>query len=133
MKTSIFVVAAAGIMLTACGSHYPPGPKVDPLNPLVSIVDGKQIVVNQETIVFAKDVQNVRINWRLPADSKYTFPKDGIVVNEAREEIVDCRPAEDARSFSCLNRHTRPGKYKYTIKVQGTPVVKELDPIVVND
>ena len=132
MKTSIFVVAATG-MLTACGSHYPPDPKPDPLNPLVSITDGKQIVVNQETIVFAKDVRNVRINWRLPADSKYTFPKDGIVFSEAREEIVDCRPAEDARSFSCLNRHTRPGKYKYTIKVQGTPVVKELDPIIVND
>ena len=133
MKKLIFVVAAAGIMLTACASHHPYGPTADPLNPVVSVVDGKQIVVNQDPLVYAKEVQNVRISWRLPADSKYTFPKDGIVVNEAREEIVDCRPAEDGRSFSCLNRHTRPGKYKYNIKVQGTPVVKELDPIIVND
>ena len=132
MKKSIFVVAAAGIILTACASHHPYGPKADPLNPAVSIVDGKQIVVNQDPIFFAKEVQNVRITWRLPADSKYTFPKDGIVVNEAREEIVDCRPAEDGRSFSCLNRHTRPGKYKYNIKVQGTPVVPVLDPVIVN-
>ena len=133
MKKSIFIVAAAGIMLTACASHHAYGPKADPQNPLVSIVDGKQIVVNQDPLVYAKEVQNVRITWRLPADSKYTFPKDGIVVNEAREEIVDCRPAEDGRSFSCLNRHTRPGKYKYNIKVQGTPVVPVLDPVIVND
>lgn len=133
MKKLIFVVAAAGIMLTACASHHPYGPTADPLNPVVSVVDGKQIVVNQDPLVYAKEVQNVRISWRLPADSKYTFPKDGIVVNEAREEIVDCRPAEDGRSFSCLNRHTRPGKYKYNIKVQGTPVVPVLDPVIVND
>ena len=133
MKKLIFVVAAAGIMLTACASHHPYGPTADPLNPVVSVVDGKQIVVNQDPLVYAREVQNVRISWRLPADSKYTFPKDGIVVNEAREEIVDCRPAEDGRSFSCLNRHTRPGKYKYNIKVQGTPVVPVLDPVIVND
>ena len=133
MKKSILVIAATGLILSACASHHTHAIKVDPANPRVSIVDGKRIAVDQETITFAKGVQNFRINWQLSADSKYVFPKDGIVVNEAREEIVDCRPAEDGRSFSCFNRHTRPGKYKYNIKVQGTPVVPVLDPVIVND
>ena len=132
MKKSIFVVAATGLILSACASHQTHAIKVDPANPRVSIVDGKRIAVDQETITFAKGVQNFRINWQLPADSKYVFPKDGIVVKDAREEIVDCRPEKDGRSFSCLNKNTRPGKYKYNIKVEGTPAIPELDPVIVN-
>jgi hypothetical protein len=133
MKKTLLVAVANGLILTACASHHSHGMKADPVNPHVSILDGKQIVVNQEPLFFAKGVQNVRINWQLPPDSKYTFPKDGIVVNDAREEIVDCRVEKNGLAFSCLNRHTKPGKYKYTIKVEGSPAVAPLDPIVIND
>jgi hypothetical protein len=137
MKKTLLVVALSGLLLSACGSHRDHERHVnagrDPLNTRVSILDGKQIVVDQEPIFFAKGMKDVRVTWHLATDSKYTFGKDGIVVAEAREEIVDCRAAQDGKSFSCLNRHTKPGKYKYTVKLEGVPAVAPLDPVMVND
>jgi hypothetical protein len=133
MKKTLLVAVAAALGLTACASHHSHGMKSDPASPRVSILGGKQIVVDQEPLFFAKGIQNVRINWQLPPDSKYTFPKDGIVVNDARDEITDCRPEKNGLAFSCLNRHSKPGKFKYTIKVDGSPAVPPLDPIIIND
>ena len=133
MKKTLFVAAVTGLMLSACASHHAHMRNADPLNTLVSIADGKQIVVSQEPIYFAKGMKDVRVTWHVSPDSKYTFGKDGIVVAEAREELVDCRAAPDGMSFSCLNRHTKPGKYKYTVTLNGTPAVAPLDPIMVND
>ena len=136
MKKTLLVAALTGLMLSACASHHDHERHMNaprnPLNTLVSIVDGKQIVVSQEPIYFAKEMQNVRVTWHLQPDSKYMFGKDGIVVADAREEIVDCRPAPDGKSFSCLNRHTKPGKYKYTIRLEGTPAIAPLDPMMEN-
>lgn len=135
MKKTLLALVA-GLALSACASHdsYSHVPKINPTTPRVSIIDGKQIVVDQEPIFFAKGVVNVRINWQLPADSKVRFPKDGIVFDRtAIEEIVDCRIDKEGLVFSCLNRHTKPGKYKYTIKVEGNPAIAPLDPTVVND
>ena len=133
MKKTLLVALAGSLMLTACASHRSHAVKVDPLVTNVTIVDGKQIVVDQEPIYFARDMQNVRVTWKLPADSKYKFPKDGVVIKDAGEEITDCRPAQDGLSFSCLNRHTKPGKYKYTVRLEGSPAIAPLDPVVVND
>lgn len=105
---------------------------MDPSNPQVSVVDGK-IVVDQETIRFGKDKRNVKITWQLPPDSKYTFPKDGIVINDAGDEFPDCHQEQNGLRFACMNKHSKPGKYKYTIKVEGSPAVPPLDPVVVND
>ncbi|MEQ1515552.1 MAG: hypothetical protein ABL931_03580 [Usitatibacteraceae bacterium] len=135
MKKTLLVIAT-GLTLSACASHhsYSHVPKADPSNPRVSVLGGKQIVVDQEPLFFAKGVVNVRINWQLPADSKNTFPKDGITFDRgAVEELVDCRPEKNGLVFSCLNRHTKPGKYKYTIKLDGEPKVAPLDPVLVND
>lgn len=132
MKKTLLVAAVTGLMLSACASHHGHIGNADPLNTHVSILDGKQIVVSQEPIFFAKGMKDVRVTWHVSPDSKYTFGKDGIVVADAREEIVDCRAAPDGMSFSCLNRHTKAGKYKYTVKLDGTPAVAPLDPTMVN-
>ncbi len=133
MKKTLLVAILSGLGLTACVSHHSHAVKVDPLITNVTTVDGKQIVVDQEPIYFARGIQNVRVTWKLPVDSKYKFPKDGVVIKDAGEEIVDCRPAQDGLSFSCLNRHTKPGKFKYTVRLEGTPAIAPLDPVVVND
>ena len=106
---------------------------IDALNPRLFIVDGKQIVVNQEPIYVAKKIKDVRITWHAPVGTNYTFGKDGIVIDNAGDEITDCRAAKDGKSFSCLNKHTKPGKYKYTVTLEGKPAIAPLDPVLVND
>lgn len=145
MRISVVVAALLAFVLSACGSNVQDVKsaqkgkivqevtKMDPSNPQVSVVDGK-IVIDQETIRFAKDKQNVKITWHLPKDSKYTFSKDGIAIKDAGDEFPDCQvePNEKGLKFSCKNKHSKPGKYKYTINVEGSPTVPPLDPIVEN-
>ncbi len=142
MNKSLLVTVVSGLLLSACAINVEPSGSavcppvaavsVDAHNPRLAIIGGKQIVVNQEPLYFPQDVKNVRITWNAPANSDYTFGKDGIVIEKAGEEIVDCRPSHDGKSFSCLNRHTKPGRYKYTIKLEGKVAVAPLDPIIIN-
>jgi hypothetical protein len=105
----------------------------DPKNPRLAVVDKKQIVVNQEPIFFSKRQKSVRVTWHVPINTKYRFGKDGITFDKsAADEIVDCRPEKGGRVFSCLNKNTKPGSYKYTIALEGEPKIKPLDPALVN-
>ena len=132
MKRTLFVCAVAALMLSACASHHGKMGAVDPLNVYLSIADGKQIVVSQEPIYFPKNMQNVRVTWHVPSKFNYTFGANGIVIEGRGNEFTDCVPATDGKSFSCLNRHTKPGQYKYTITLEGKPAIAPLDPILVN-
>ena len=51
----------------------------------------------------------------------------------AQDEIVGCRPIDDNAAFTCLNRHTRPGIYKYTVRVVTQGGVVAQDPQIMND
>ena len=54
-------------------------------------------------------------------------------IDGGQTELVRCEVrGEDAREFSCLNRHSKPGIYKYTVRVtDGTTEIVN-DPSVVN-
>jgi hypothetical protein len=55
------------------------------------------------------------------------------VVDNAEGEIIDCKPRKEGLEFTCLNRHTKRGTYKYTIRVQeGDKPLDALDPTVMN-
>jgi hypothetical protein len=108
----------------------------NPSTPVVPVANG-QITVDQETLRFNKDMVNVRITWRLQSKDggKLTFPPNGVVFERAaRGEIVDCQRSKDNTEFSCINKHTKPGLYRYGINVDedGQPL-KPLDPFVMND
>ena len=133
MKKSVLVAAMSAIVLTACASNVLDARTIDPENPGVFVVDDKYIVVDQEPIYFPKAKKNVKITWQLPSDSKYRFPKDGIVIKDAGDEFPDCHPEQNGLRFACMNKHYKPGTYKYTIKVEGPSTVPPLDPIVLND
>jgi len=113
------------------------------------------IVVNAEPLVFTRRGA-VTITWHLPRGSNYTFdaqgiviegrlvsqtkvPRDGLVqqtyvLDPKQDEIVRCSPSKEGSEFSCLNRNTKPGRYKYTIRVRdGTKALESLDPWIVND
>ena len=142
MKLRLVVAGLSALVLAGCGwfgGHhrggdcYKCGP-VDITKPQVKVVNGK-ITVDQETLVFGEAFRNVpvTITWTLPKDSKLRFPKDGITFEKSAAEEIVCK-AEGGSTFSCLNRHTKPGRYKYDIRVlDGDKALEPLDPYVANN
>jgi guanyl-specific ribonuclease Sa len=129
MNKQILTAAALALMLTACGK---PTSRLDPTKPQVSVADGK-INIDQEVIEFKPEEKNVTIAWQLPKGSPHRFPRDGIVFEKPDGEIVECQARSEGTEFTCLNRHTKRGDYKYSIKVQeGNKPPIERDPTVRN-
>ena len=142
-KSLPLALVAAAALLGGCVGHHmhhgggpggPMGPRGEAMhvNPLVS-VKGGVVSVSPDPLVFLKGEKDVRITWRLGAQG-LSFPENGIVIEGPKQdEIVDCKPGEGGRDFSCLNRHSRPGTYKYTIRVlQDGKALKPLDPNIMN-
>lgn len=129
MNKSLPLALALVVLLASC-AHMVPGKPGEPRPTRVSAVDG-QIVVNQEPIyVKAKDATIV---WRVPFGSSLTFPRDGIVVRDAPDGEFRCSGADDGKIFTCIDRNSKPGRYKYTIKLQdGGKPLEPLDPFIVN-
>jgi hypothetical protein len=115
-------------------AHHP-----DASNPRV-LVDKGFVSVDQEPLRFFKAQGKVKITWRLPANSPYSFPNDGIVIEAAERQTADqvaeefsCALQKNPQLFSCENRNSRPGRYKYTVRVldNGKPL-EPLDPVIIN-
>jgi hypothetical protein len=140
---ALLSTALATALLGGCGMHHhhrhqPPagGGSGDPAAPQVLVSNGA-ISVDQEVLRFGKDQVNVRITWRLQGrgTGKLSFPPNGVVFERAAQgEIVECQRSKDNTEFSCINRHSKPGIYRYGINVDedGQPL-KPLDPTVMND
>ncbi len=134
------LLAGCTVIYTAdrCTACTAGGGKGDPANPAVFIADGN-IQVDQQVLRFAKDQTNVTITWRLAAPGQdgaggLRFPENGIVFERSAEGEITCTRSEDGRVFRCLNKHSKPGIYKYGINVNenGKPL-KPLDPYIMND
>ena len=146
------MVALLAFVLAGCAKDYGGlGRGWNPTKPKVDIINGS-ITPDQEVLVFPKGVSGP-ITWTL-SDPKFEFADKGIeidgaltdkvirgeqtsVVLDTRQgEIVECVRSGDGAQFTCNNKHTKPGVYKYTIRVRerGNPNAKpiERDPQVVN-
>lgn len=109
--------------------------------PVVTVKNG-QIDVVPEPLKFTREQRNVNIIWRLDTPG-FVFVADGIRIDgeqvagglrRDQNEIVECRVVANGRQFMCLNKNTRPGTYKYTIRLQGPDGrVIERDPTIFND
>lgn len=123
MKLKLWGITVVGLLVAGCAqvpcTPTPGGQEPIPVRPQVHVVAGNYLVVDQEPLVFSPEKTRLRIHWQLPRDGRERFPDHGIVLEpDARDEIIDCRPSTDRLEFSCLNRHSKPGKYKYTINVE---------------
>lgn len=89
-----------------------------------------QVAVGRDPIYATRPTT---LTWRLPRFGSLTFARDGIVVHDAPEGEFRCAPAEDAKVFTCEDRYTRPGRYKYSVHVleDGKPL-PPLDPFIIN-
>ena len=106
--------------------------------PVVRVVNG-QPTVDPDPLQFPVHQRNVTIVWRLEAPG-FVFTADGIRIDgeetaaglRPQTEIVDGRLTANGQQFVWLNKNTRPGKYKYTIRLQGPGGVVEKDPSIIN-
>jgi hypothetical protein len=145
-KITLTIAALAALSLSAC-HNMPPcedsAAAPNPTKPKVSIVDGGYIVVDQEPMIFGPRQVNVEITWQLPREGGYRFPRDGITFSDGKErtnlpgssdgEITRCHTSENGLQFTCLNRHSKEGTYKYTINVEKDGKrLKPLDPGIHN-
>jgi hypothetical protein len=134
MKRDVLLAIVCALLVAGCAyKRVSKDGAPDPTRPEVFVVAGRAIVVSPEPLVFTPNQRDVTITWRLPKDSPYTFPQDGIVIKAPEGEFVRCAPSSNGKEFSCLNRHTKFGKYPYVIKVlDGGKPLDALDPFVLN-
>lgn len=136
MTKMLLVAAVAAGVLASCAVHrhqHGAFRYMDPTRPAVNVVGGRFVVVSPEPLVFLKEQRNVVITWQLPANAGLRFLRDGIVIDKAGDEFANCAPGNDGLTFSCTNRHTRPGKYSYTIRVLAGDKRLESDPTIMNE
>ncbi|HEU0202789.1 MAG TPA: hypothetical protein VFR86_20455 [Burkholderiaceae bacterium] len=153
MKRVAAVASMCCALLVGCAAYEKGAGSVDPKNPRVTVKDG-QIDVPL-FLYFSGEEKEFRVTWHLPADSRLRFPDNGIVIEGAlteklqrvtvdkttqvavvldtnQNEIIDCRPEKQGLAFSCFNRRSRPGIYKYTIRVRDGDRTLERDPYIMN-
>jgi hypothetical protein len=139
MKKPLYaLLAGAAALLSACASLQTEPPANAPE---VSIAADGRITVRPDPMRFKPGENDVLITWQLPKDSKYTFPPDGIEIADSREppvrakdEFINCGPARDGRTYSCLNRHSQRGYFKYTVRVRdGERLLPPHDPHIHNE
>jgi hypothetical protein len=130
MKKSL-PVAAAVVLLTGCVPMFAASPG-DPRPTNVSATDG-QLSVDQEPIYV--HTAGATITWRVGTFSSLRFPSDGAVTfRDAPEGEFRCNTIQDGRGVICIDRYSKAGRYKYTIRVlQDGKELPPLDPNVVNN
>lgn len=128
--------------------------RAEPRQPVVSIDPKGGIGLNSSVLAFETGRGPYTITWRLDDSAKgYRFdPKAGIVIEGrlldemlrsgerkavllgAQDQIGDCRLADErGTSFTCVNRASSPGIFKYTIRlIDGQGRVVEKDPPILN-
>ncbi|MBK7061950.1 MAG: hypothetical protein IPI03_04635 [Rubrivivax sp.] len=158
--TTVCAVALLGGC--AMHPHHPDGPRGpyrgEAQHQQVRVtVKGGIISVSPEPLVFLRSEREQRIQWLLPrglsfADNGITIEgqlldpatkrplrpvpdatkTERALVDRSQQELVDCRPEADGQRYSCLNRNSRPGVYRYTIRVRADGKLLVWDPAIMN-
>ncbi len=148
-KLTLTAVVAATI-LAGCAHErnglY--GKGIDPAKPKITI-EGGSIKIDQDLLVFRPNERGM-ITWSLPENGPYRFPENGIVIegrlldqvirgrppsvalDPDQKEIVDCAVVKGGLQFTCNNKHTTSGFFKYTIRVTNGSTVLVRDPNAFN-
>ncbi len=142
----ILLAVLIGVGLSGCTSFNRFFDIPSNQTPVVTVVNGEIRQVTPDPLRFSNDRGRLTIYWQALAGYRFSA-KNGISIDGERiggavgrvdptqNEIVECRPArEDLTEFSCVNRNSRPGTYKYTVNletVEGKPL-KPFDPSIIN-
>lgn len=142
MRKRLAAVATLTLLLGACA--WPQHERMRNARPVVDVSGDTVKSVSPDPLRFRPDQGAVVIHWRL-SGSEYSFPGNGIVIDgeldrpggkiisRDQKEITDCRPLDQGRQFQCTYRNSRPGTFKYSVRVlrQGKALAP-LDPEITN-
>jgi hypothetical protein len=135
MKNRLLVYVVLALALSGCTTLKWVPRFEERRTPQVTVSEGR-IVVTPEILFYFQDERDFDILFQLPRESGLTFPENGIVIegeltdqvirgdrisvvlNPGQKEIGPCRRLSNVE-VACRNLHTRPGVYKYTIRVNG--------------
>lgn len=155
MKKRVWMTLVAATCVTGCAVLVPgPGRTIEPdsAHPTVAVV-GQTVRLNPEVLNFqvVPGADPITVTWRLPPGSNYRFAARGIVIDGRltdqmlrgdrpavvldpnQTEVVDCKPVDrEGLAYSCLNRRTVPGIYKYTIRLTNGQSEIVRDPSMAN-
>ena len=115
MKHSAYVVVAISLALCGCvekASDRISSGAAKSKEIKVTVVGGK-IAVDPDPARLTADIGT--IVWKLQGESKYLFPRDGIVIDPGN--FWPCAPTGGGRDFTCVKRGHRLGQYKYIVNV----------------
>lgn len=143
MKRVSLLVALLTFVLAGCAQFYLLFGKASNETPVVAVAGGMVKAVDPDPLRFKRGNTDVTITWQL--DSAYRFAANGIVIDgeitldpkgkpdPRQAEIVNCE-RKTATRFTCLNRNTRPGTYKYTVRIETADgkALPAWDPSIVN-
>jgi len=158
MKRTTLVALVSCLLLLGCAVCPPriPGSFQERSNPKVTIENGL-LTVRPDPLYFGPGEKGT-ITWHLETPG-FRFASKGIEIgqplvgppqktvtgNTTREvkrpeaqtrDVQDIRcasePTGSGVTFTCENAHTRPGVYKYTIRVTNGSTEIELDPFIMN-
>jgi hypothetical protein len=133
MTKHILAVLAAAAALAAG-----PAAEAQPIPVEVSL-DGTSITARPDPIEVRRARGAVVIQWDLPRDANYRFDPQGIVVEgeesggslRPQDQIVNC--GGGPRRFTCTNRNSKNGRFKYTIRLlDANQRLVQKDPHIVN-
>jgi hypothetical protein len=147
MKKRVYVYIACALLVAGC-QHMKGEPRggvegfdprefraPNPFFPNVFITDLGNIVVDQEPIRIPKSHEpRVKITWSLAANSSYTFPDNGITIDEAQKKLFkfDCTIPSPRKIITCTFDRPPSGRpIKYTIRVRDpNKPIRDLDPTI---
>jgi hypothetical protein len=145
LATALVVLGIAGCKTQVKGPATPPPPPSS-ATPVVNITKGDPTSVSPDPLTFSKGQGEVTIVWSIGAADYVFAARNGIFIDgeivggpggklvKEQNEIVKCTPNSDRTKYSCLNRNTRKGYFKYTVNLEtanGKPT-KPLDPTIAN-
>lgn len=146
MKRLLLVASLCVLGLSGCAQFNRIFNIASDETPVVLIVNGEVEEVAPDPLRFNKAQGRVVIYWQAPSGYRFAA-KNGIFIDgeliggprgklePTQNEIVECGAANAERTeFSCVNRNSRRGIFKYTVNMEsndGKPL-KPFDPSIYN-
>ena len=91
------------------------------------------LIIDPDPVRIAAGVRGP-IQWRItnPASEQWNFRRNGIeITNPGRE--FDNPSGGGTRVFTWNNHHTKPGTFKYAVRVEKDGVEVSVDPTIMNN
>ncbi len=133
--TNRLLFLCLALFLAGCATvagKKPPPPCGDPVCSVkVTVAGSCAVSLDRDPIVIAAANRDMQIQWDI-AGAQFA-PQDGIFFKTPTGAEISAPQAVNAQRFAAKNRHSKPGRYEYGVRViQDGKRCPDYDPWVVN-